>query len=272
MPRTFNHPYTQTQREFSVDSPPPTVLVRDVIPRAPEPYRWLVTALALLTLSYLPGYQSAAQAQPPTNPSPHATLDGRVHYQADPANPWRFQRYYVKKNDTGELAEAVVTLTPVSEKSLEKRAKPKQVTMDQINFQFVPETVAVQVGDSVRFTNSDDSLHNVLLPHPKESFNENMGKGEHYDHTFQNALGIDRPHRLSCVYHGSMRAWVFVFNHRFFQVTSKDGTFQFTNVPPGKYTLEIRHPAGRLKSSSPLTLKAGEHKKTAIVLSAKNQP
>ena len=66
-------------------------------------------------------------------------MEGTVSYQADPARPWRYARYYVKQPKTGELAEAVVALRakPVADAS----RPPETVTIDQQNFQFTPETV-----------------------------------------------------------------------------------------------------------------------------------
>ena len=34
-----------------------------------------------------------------------------------------------------------------------------------------------------------------------------------------------------------MSAFVLVFNHRYFAVTSSDGRYQISRVPPGRYTL-----------------------------------
>lgn len=34
-----------------------------------------------------------------------------------------------------------------------------------------------------------------------------------------------------------MKAWVHVFNHPKFFVTSEDGSYEITGLPPGKYTI-----------------------------------
>jgi hypothetical protein len=38
-----------------------------------------------------------------------------------------------------------------------------------------------------------------------------------------------------------MRAFVFVFDHPYFAVTSKTGTFALSDLPPGTYTIEAWH-------------------------------
>ncbi len=55
-----------------------------------------------------------------------------------------------------------------------------------------------------------------------------------------------------------MRAWVFVFDHPWFQLTGPDGAFRLTNVPPGDYRLDVVHPAGELRSSQTITVKPDE--------------
>ena len=77
--------------------------------------------------------------------SEHGTIEGAVTYRADAKRPWRYARYYVKNAKSGELAEAVVALRG---KSLEKSkpAAPATVKIDQKDFQFVPELVAIRHG------------------------------------------------------------------------------------------------------------------------------
>ena len=157
--------------------------------------------------------------------------------------------------------------TPLTPKPYEK---PSQVTVDQENFQFIPETIAIQTEDLVQFTNSDDSIHNVMLNHPKDAFNVNLAKDELYEHRFKETTDTMSPHRLGCVYHGSMRAWVFVYDHPYFALTGKDGSFDISNIPPGEYTLEVHHPAGRLVSSQQLVLGDQTLVTQSIELSPKN--
>src|SRR5262245_29082859 len=86
-------------------------------------------------------------------------IEGTVSYQADPNRPWRYARYYVKQPKTGELAEAVVALR--AKATREDSKQPQSIVVDQQNFQFLPETVAIRRGDSVKFTNADQATHNV---------------------------------------------------------------------------------------------------------------
>ena len=195
------------------------------------------------------------------------TVSGQVAYTADPAKPWRYARYYVKDRKTGRLAEAVVALKGANLKNWPPAEKSQTATMDQINFQFVPETLAVREGDSVKFTNSDSTTHNVKTSSVIAAFNVNMGADGDYTFQFERAGGVRIPVQLGCSYHGGMRAWVYVFDHPFYAVTEADGTFRFENVPPGEYTLEMVHPAGQLQFKQTVTVAAGDQRDVSINVS-----
>jgi len=183
---------------------------------------------------------------------------GTVFYHPDPKRRWRYQRFYVKNAKQGQLAEAVVVLTPVKRQRVKAPHPPQTVTIDQKNFQFTPETVAIQTGDRVKFLNNDKEVHNVKSYHPLHSFNVSMPSGGEHIETFEKAGNLKRPYQIGCVYHSSMRAWIFVFDHPNFQVTKTDGRFELKNIPPGKYKLEMVHPAGELNWSQDIEVKTGE--------------
>jgi plastocyanin len=174
-------------------------------------------------------------------------VEGTVTYRADSQRPWRYGRYYIKRAKTGELAEAVVALHRRSRAATGSRPEPKTVTIDQKNFQFLPETVAIRVGDSVKFTNSDQATHNVKVSSDIASFNVTMPAGGSHTVRFDKAGNIRQPLQVGCVFHTAMQAWIFVFDHPHFQLTTADGRFRLEGVPPGQYDLEMRHPAGQLR-------------------------
>ncbi|GIX04680.1 MAG: hypothetical protein KatS3mg114_0549 [Planctomycetaceae bacterium] len=202
--------------------------------------------------------------------SPTARLEGTVRYQPDPMKPWRYSRYYVRDARRGELAEAVVCL--VSER-LPKlpNEQPRTVTIDQEDYRFQPETVAVRVGDVLRFTNSDPGLHNVSAQGTGEQFQVNLPHGEEYRHVLHKAGGIWRPLTIGCLFHSQMQAWVFVFDHPWYAVTGAEGRFSLEGMPPGTYRLVVVHPAGDLMKQTTLTLAAGESQQLEIVLTPRDK-
>jgi plastocyanin len=196
------------------------------------------------------------------------SIEGVVTYRADAAKPWRYARYYVKNAKSGELAEAVVA---VRGKGLgeKKAAQPATKTIDQKEFQFQPELVAIRRGDSVTFTNSDSATHNVRASGDVANFNVTIAAGgEGHTIKFDKAGGVRRPVEIGCVFHSNMKAWVFVFDHPFYAVTKANGKFKLENVPAGEYELEVAHSAGGLKWSKKVTVKSGETAKIDVPLSA----
>ena len=195
-------------------------------------------------------------------PSATGIVEGTVRYQADPSRPWRYARYYVKRLSSGELAEAVVALRAIRGASLRDphpAARPPQtVVIDQKDFTFQPETVVLRRGDTVRFLNSDGAAHNVQASSEVASFNVTMPQGGTYAVTLDKAGGTRQPIQVGCVFHSAMRAWIFVFDHPFYQLTGSDGRFRLADVPPGEYELEVVHPAGALAARQRISLRPGQ--------------
>lgn len=229
--------------------------------------------MALLLTSAVATSGIATQAQSPADVSlgNSGTIEGIVYYQPDPARLWRYQRYYVSNPKTGELAEAVVALIAKSERGKTGMIHTeREEVMDQVNFRFVPETLTIRTGDSVRFKNSDNALHNVMTLGGNRPFNINLLKDIEHVQKFDLAAGLDKPLRLGCVYHGAMQAWIYVFDHPYYHVTGVDGRFRLAKVPPGEYELALRHAAGGLTWKKQVIIQAGETARVDIRISPDN--
>lgn len=137
-------------------------------------------------------------------------------------------------------------------------ANSRQHRIDQSGFQFLPETTVIRSGDRVKFTNSDASLHNIRTDSELAAFNLNISQGEEHLHTFKRAGGLRRPATLGCVFHGSMRAWIFVFDHPWYAITARNGQYRLEKIPEGTYTLKVRHPAGGFGASRIIEVRAGK--------------
>jgi plastocyanin len=114
------------------------------------------------------------------------------------------------------------------------------VTVDQKGCVYRPHVVGVQVGQTLRVTNSDPTLHNVHpLPRTNNEFNKSQAAGAGpLDSTFTKPeLMIP----VKCNIHPWMRAYINVSAHPFFAVSGADGAFTIKGLPPGEYTVEAVH-------------------------------
>jgi len=211
-----------------------------------------------LLFVHMPPVLAFGQATSTENKAATGTIRGTVKYIADPQHPWRLGRYYIRNAKTGELAEAVIAISQRGLKAPNENREPVTVEVDQKDFQFKPETTAIRVGDQVRFLNSDSHAHNVKTNHADFSFNVTMPVGSKHTETFKVASGTSQPYRVDCVFHDSMQAWIFVFDHPWFHVTTADGNFVMKDVPAGEYRLDVVHPAGDLRYRQTIQVVAGE--------------
>jgi plastocyanin len=159
---------------------------------------------------------------------------------------------------SGGLRYAVVYLTDAPQSST---PPPPPVEMSQRRFIFAPQVLAVRAGQVVRFTNDDPANHNVRAQdsNPANTFSINTASGGlgRFMHQFvQTPSG--RPLELSCDIHPWMAAWVYVFDHDRFAVTSEDGSFVIQAVPPGRHRIAVRQPAGGLARDLMIHIRASE--------------
>jgi plastocyanin len=139
--------------------------------------------------------------------------------------------------DGGALRDVMVYVKDPSAVPSDKPVGP--VVLDQVNCRYVPHVLGVQVGQVLRVTTSDPTMHNVhTLPENNPSANFGMTKpGQSRDLTFQS------PDRfpVKCDVHPWMTAHVYVFDHPFFAVTGGNGTFEITGLPPGEHRVVFSH-------------------------------
>ncbi|WP_196297773.1 methylamine utilization protein [Xanthomonas albilineans] len=144
----------------------------------------------------------------------------------------------------GPLADAVVSLQPAAPVRQTSPAASVTATMDQVNSQFVPAVLAVQVGSLVRFPNRDQIRHQVYSFSPAKRFELPLYQG-----STAKPVRFEQPGLVTvgCNIHDWMVGYVMVLDTPYFAVTGADAQVRL-DVPPGAYELRVWHP--RLSGAS----------------------
>ncbi len=114
------------------------------------------------------------------------------------------------------------------------------VVMDQVGCQYVPHAMGIMVGQPYRILNSDGILHNVhTLPRINPAFNQAM-PGTRKETT--TAFAKPEPvFQIKCDVHPWMSAYIGVYDHPFYSVTSTDGKFTIKGLDAGTYEITAWH-------------------------------
>jgi hypothetical protein len=147
---------------------------------------------------------------------------------------------------------------PEAEKAL--LAKTPVAILDQVNCEFVPYSVATMKGQKFEFKSSDPVGHNARYSGFSAGA-KNLAIPP--NGTILTTISPEkRPYTVNCDIHPWMNAWIMSFDHPFFAVTDKDGSFEITGVPAGpqKFVLwqeAVGYVEGKA-SGRDIEVKAGE--------------
>lgn len=158
----------------------------------------------------------------------------------------------------GSLADAVITVRGSQRASNVGAQAP---LIDQTNCEFVPHTVAIQAGQSVRFHNSDLTFHNIRIARHSAAAKENianLGQPSRGDENVQ-TFNVPGLYRLECDVHRWMNAWVFVHEGVHAAVSAADGQFAIKrSLADGDYVVEAWHPQFAKSLSQNVTVRDGK--------------
>jgi plastocyanin len=138
----------------------------------------------------------------------------------------------------GDLQNVVVFVAEgLGEHTFEPPSQP--AVIEQKGCMYAPHVLAVRANQQLEVVNSDPTLHNIHpLPANNREWNKAEGPGATAEETFsREEIAIP----IKCNVHPWMRSYVAVFNHPYFAVTGKDGSFDLGNLPPGTYTIKAWH-------------------------------
>lgn len=140
------------------------------------------------------------------------------------------------------------------------------VVLSQKNCMYEPHVLALMTGQPFEIQNNDPTMHNVhaMPKHNRQWSNSQPAGSAPFKETFAHS---EFAMPVLCNVHPWMRAFVFVFDHPYFAVSSSAGTFELKNLPPGTYTIEAWHESlGTLDQT--VTLAARESKSISFAFKA----
>jgi plastocyanin len=217
--------------------------------------RAVLRALALAGLAA--GAWPTAAAQPAQEPPGMGSIRGRVELRVSPAQydgrPLVAELGMPAAREAFDRRRSVVYLETAPQPAFDA-PPPGRATLDQRNESFVPPVVAITVGSSVDFPNSDRVYHNVFSLSKTRRFD--LGR---YPRGQSRSIVFDRPGvvRVFCEIHSHMSAYILVFAHRFFSVTDSEGRYRIDGIPPGSYTLALWN-EGSVRERRELRVESGQ--------------
>lgn len=124
------------------------------------------------------------------------------------------------------------------------------VTLDQKGCAYEPHVFGLVVGQKLKVSNSDQTLHNI---HAHGESNEQFNIGQPSGTPAQE-VSFTKPEvmvPIKCDVHGWMNSWAGILNHPFFAVSDKDGKYTIKGIPPGEYTIECWHEVTKAPGGKP---------------------
>jgi len=191
----------------------------------------LAVSVAVVALGPFPG---------PSAPGPAVigAIAGRVDVRVAPSPDVRPDPAALGmgvNRDVQDRRRSVVYLDTAPRAAFEPGER-RHARMDQHNERFVPHVLAITTGTYVDFPNDDKTYHNVFSLSKTKEFNLGRYAAGHSESILFDQPGIVR---VFCEIHSHMSAFILVFAHRYFAVTSDDGHYRIDAVPPGSYTLVV---------------------------------
>lgn len=217
----------------------------------------IVLSFAVASCSKKENEERSAAPEPTAvvDPATAGTITGTVTFEGEPpvlhaidmsaepacvqANPTPVIPPIVVLGPHGALSNAVVYIeSGLSAYHYDTPTDP--AVLDQKGCMYVPRVLAFRAHQPLDIKNTDPVTHNVHpMPRDNKPWNRSLPEGAE-------PFVTNFPHQelaipVACNIHPWMRAFLFVFDNPYYDVTTKTGTFELKNLPPGTYTIEAWH-------------------------------
>lgn len=166
-----------------------------------------------------------------------------------------------------DSGQSIVRLFPLesAQKLPPKEQKSALHTIDMKGKTYLPDHLAVDIDDTVVFTNSDKIKHNVFSPSGKNAFDlGTYSAGKKRGVTFKNA-GIVK---VYCNIHPGMATFVSVGEPGLSAVTDSAGNFRIRSVPVGRYKMSVWNVRGEVSKFIDVTVSGNNRYDLDVQVSA----
>lgn len=139
------------------------------------------------------------------------------------------------------------------------KSEPKAL-LDQVACEFVPHVLAIHEDQELTIKSSDPVAHNVRYTgFANGSLNQMLAANGEMEVKLK---AERRPMMVACDIHPWMTSYIMVFDHPYFAVTGKDGSFEIKGVPAGAQNIVVwQETAGWINPAKakgdPVEVKAG---------------
>jgi plastocyanin len=140
-----------------------------------------------------------------------------------------------------DASKAVVWLTPVGATVELPKQDPAHIPqLVQKNKSFQPSLLVIPVGGKVEFPNHDPFFHNVFSLFEGKRFDLGL-----YESGTTRFVQFDKPgiSFIFCNIHAEMSAVVIALATPYYAISDARGEISIPNVPPGRYDVQVFHPA-----------------------------
>jgi plastocyanin len=220
----------------------------------------IVAAMAMGVLALAAGCKSQSASTSPQEQytaidmSTAGTIAGTVHYAKTPPKPVEIDmaqdpactlgaKNYSEGYVVNDGAMANVFVYVKDGLGNKIYAAPTQpVVIDQKGCRYLPHVVGVMVGQSVKFTNSDPTMHNIhMMPTVQGNQTVDISQPPSGGSTTPEDERTFRSPELMipvrCNNHPWMQAFINVAPNPFFAVSDASGKYVIHGLPPGTYTI-----------------------------------
>lgn len=154
------------------------------------------------------------------------------------ASPDTTTEFVIVTND--KLANVIVSVRgePLNEYSFE--ALSPDVTLEHKGCRYVPHVLGMQTQQTLKILNSDLTSHNTH-PTPRNNVEWNITQPAGTVAIEERFARPEFPIPVRDNHHPWEKAYLGVFSHPFFSVSSADGSYKISGLPPGQYTVSAWH-------------------------------